>query len=216
MNAVTRRRVTTLRPNKQFRSLKGLNRALMKEPPYVLGGGRIVLGAGPVGAAIAFVGEQPGDQEDRQGAPFVGPAGAVLEEAMAKAGIDRGACYLTNAVKQFKYIRRGKKRLHQRPTTDEIVHYRWWLALELDLVAPQIIVALGATALFALAKRRLSVAEHRGPFPLLDRAGFVTIHPSAILRIPEQTARRAARRAFGVDLKRIQRLSIQARSRDAP
>jgi len=168
----------------QFRSLKALNRALIKEPPYMRRAGRIVLGAGPVGAAIAFVGEQPGDQEDRQGTPFVGPAGMVLAAAMAKTGVERSACYLTNAVKQFKYIQRGKKRLHQRPTTDEI-----------------------GTALFALANRRLGVTEHRGPLPLLAQPGFVTIHPSAILRVPERNARHAALRAFEVDLKKIRRLS---------
>jgi len=194
-------------PHQRFRSLKGLNRALLAAPPYIRGAGRIVLGEGPVGAAIAFVGEQPGDQEDRQGLPFVGPAGKVLDEAMAEAGIERGACYLTNAVKQFKYVQRGKQRLHQRPTTDEIVHYRWWLGLELELVAPRIIVALGATALFALAERRLSVAGHRGPFPLLGRPGYVTTHPSAILRMPEQRARRAAQVAFKADLDRVRRLS---------
>ena len=137
----------------------------------------------------------------------MGPAGKVLDEALAEAGIERGACYLTNAVKQFKYVQRGKQRLHQRPTTDEIVHYRWWLGLELDLVAPRIIVALGATALFALAQRRLSVSGHRGPFPLLGRAGYVTTHPSAILRMPEPSERRAARAAFNNDLERVRRLS---------
>ena len=199
--------IEAVKKDHRFRSLKGLNQALLKEPPYIRGAGRIVLGTGPVGAAIAFVGEQPGDQEDRQGKPFVGPAGALLEEAMVSAGIDRSACYLTNAVKQFNYAERGKKRLHQRPTTGAIVHYRWWLALELDLVDPRIIVALGATALFALACRRLSVTEHRGPLELLARPGFVTIHPSAILRIPERIARQAARRAFEIDLKKIRRLS---------
>src|SRR5216110_450854 len=88
---------------------------------------QVVFGAGPGKARIAFVGEQPGDQEDRQGAPFVGPAGKLLDQALAQAHIDRSACYVTNAVKQFNYVQRGKTRLHQRPTTDEIVHYRWWL-----------------------------------------------------------------------------------------
>ncbi len=194
---------------RKFRSIKGLNQALLKEPPYIRGAGDIVLGTGPVGAAIAFVGEQPGDQEDRQGKPFVGPAGAILDEGMTNSGIDRSACYLTNAVKQFKFLERGKRRIHQRPTTDEIVHYRWWLAMELDLVAPRVIVALGATALFALVSRRLSVSEHRGPFPLLARPGFVTIHPSAILRMPERGARHAALSAFVADLKKIRRLSTK-------
>lgn len=171
--------------------------------------GRVVLGAGPLGAPIAFVGEQPGDAEDRLGTPFVGPAGRILDESMAQAGIERAACYLTNAVKQFKYIQRGKARLHQRPTAAEIVHYRWWLALELDFVAPRVIVALGATALFALAKQRLSVGSCRGPFELLGRPGYVTIHPAAILRMPDRAARHAARRGFEADLGKIRRLSAR-------
>jgi uracil-DNA glycosylase len=192
---------------KKFRSIKALNRALMQAPPYIKGAGRIVPGQGPVRAAIALVGEQPGDQEDLQGLPFVGPAGKVLDQALAEAGIDRSACYLTNAVKQFKYTERGKKRLHQKPTTDEIVHYRWWLGLELDLIAPHVIVALGATAAFALSNQRISISAHRGPYALLGRPGYITTHPSAILRIPDRAARLAARKAFALDLKRISRLS---------
>jgi DNA polymerase len=194
-------------PRPRFRSLKGLNRALVAEQLFLKDAGRVVLGKGPIGAPIALVGEQPGDQEDREGVPFVGPAGRLLDEALEEAGIDRAACYLTNAVKQFSFIQRGKKRLHQRPTTATIVHYRWWLDLELAFVAPRIIVALGATALFALSNKRLPLNANRGPYPLLGLNGYVTLHPSAILRVPDQMARRTARRSFVADLQRIRRLS---------
>jgi len=191
----------------KFSSLGALNQALMEAAPFAKSAGRIILGSGPVNAAIAFVGEQPGDQEDIQGAPFVGPAGKLLDEAMSDAGIDRRQCYVTNAVKQFNYVQRGKKRLHQKPRNDVIVHYRWWLELELDLVAPTVTVALGSTALFALSRRHLSVMANRGPLELLGRKGYATVHPSAILRIPDREARHQARRAFVADLKKIGALS---------
>ena len=117
-------------------TLDELNQLIAASEPMVEGGTRAVLGEGPVGAAVAFVGEQPGDQEDLQGRPFVGPAGQLLDRAMAEAGIDRGETYVTNAVKHFKYVQRGKRRLHQRPTTGEVRHYQWWLKRELDFVAP--------------------------------------------------------------------------------
>ena len=113
-----------------------LNALIAAAPPMVEGGTRAVLGEGPIGAAIAFVGEQPGDQEDLQGRPFVGPAGQLFDRALAEVGIDRGATYVTNAVKHFKFVQRGKRRLHQRPTAGEVKHYRWWLKQELDLVGP--------------------------------------------------------------------------------
>jgi uracil-DNA glycosylase len=188
---------------RRFRSLSGLNRAL-RAAPIIAGAGRIVAGEGPIGASIALVGEQPGDQEDIEGRPFVGPAGRLLDAAMEQAGIDRADCYLTNAVKQFKFERRGKKRLHQRPTTGEIVHYRWWLEQELDLVEPAVIVALGATAAFALTGRRASLAAQHGRAQLCGRPGFITVHPSSLLRIPDQEDRRRARRAFVADLKKVE------------
>ena len=112
--------------------------------------------------AIAFVGEQPGDQEDLQGRPFVGPAGQLLDRALAEAGIDRSEAYVTNAVKHFKFVQRGKRRLHQRPTAGEVTHYRWWLKNELDLVGPRLVVALGATAVLALAGKPLPITANRG------------------------------------------------------
>ena len=139
----------------------------------------------------------------------MGPAGAPLDEALANAAIDRSACYLTNAVKQFKYVARGKKRIHQRPTTGEIVHYRWWLARGLTSSLPESSSRWGPRPYSRWPVGRLSVTEHRGPFPLLAQPGFVTVHPSAILRIPERTARHAALRAFEADLKKIRRLSLK-------
>ena len=131
------------------RSMTELNAALAASQPVVPGAARAVPGEGPVGALIAFVGEQPGDQEDRLGRPFVGPAGRLLDQAMADAGIDRKRVYLTNAVKHFKFEQRGKRRIHQRPTAGEVRHYRWWLDKELELVHPRLIVALGSTAVLA-------------------------------------------------------------------
>src|ERR1044072_5156031 len=125
--------------------------------PLVPGATRAVLGEGPIGAAIAIVGEQPGDQEDLQGRPFVGPAGQLLDRAMREAGIDRKEAYVTNAVKHFKYVDRGKHRLQQKPTTGEVRHYRWWLEKELELVQPKLVVALGASAVLALAGKALPI-----------------------------------------------------------
>jgi DNA polymerase len=166
-----------------------------------------VLGEGPVGASIAFVGEQPGDQEDLIGRPFVGPAGKTLDAALEKAGILRRETYLTNAVKHFKFEQRGKKRLHKRPTAAEVERYRWWLDLELEFIAPRIIVALGATAVLALARKPLPIGANRGPADFAGRAGYITVHPSSLLRIPEQDARRRARARFISDLKRIRALA---------
>jgi len=184
-------------------TLEELNRRLAAAPPMVEGGTRAVPGEGPVGAAIAFVGEQPGDQEDREGRPFVGPAGQLLDRALAEAGIDRSRSYLTNAVKHFKFVQRGKRRLHQKPTAGEVAHYRWWLKRELDLVAPRLVVALGATAVLALAGKPLPIAANRGPTSFDNRPGYITVHPSYLLRIPDKADRQAARAAFREDLARI-------------
>jgi DNA polymerase len=184
-------------------SLEELNRLLAASPPMVEGGTRAVPGEGPVGAAIAFVGEQPGDQEDLEGRPFVGPAGQLLDRALAEVGIDRSKTYVTNAVKHFKYVQRGKRRLHQKPTAGEVAHYRWWLKRELDLVAPRLVVALGATAVLALAGRSLPINANRGPTTFDNRKGYITVHPSYLLRIPDEADKRAAWAAFRDDLARI-------------
>ena len=189
------------------RSLAELNRLIAAAPPMVEGGTRAVLGEGPVGAAIAFVGEQPGDQEDREGRPFVGPAGRIFDRALAEAGIDREATYVTNAVKHFKHVQRGKRRLHQRPTAGEVTHYRWWLKRELDLVAPRVVVALGATAVLALAGKALPINANRGPTTFDNRQGYITVHPSYLLRIPEEAQKQEAYDAFRRDLARIRALA---------
>ena len=164
-----------------------------------------MFGEGPVGAAIAFVGEQPGDQEDLQGRPFVGPAGRLLDRAMETAGIDRGKSYLTNAVKHFKYQQRGKRRIHRKPTAGEVRHYRWWLMRELEFVHPKVTVALGATAALALTGKTTPIGRNRGPVEFDGRAGFITVHPSYLLRVPDKAAREAALQDFVADLERIRK-----------
>jgi DNA polymerase len=147
-----------------------------------------VFGEGPVDASLMLVGEQPGDQEDIQGRPFVGPAGKVLDRALAEAGIERSGIYITNAVKHFKNEPRGKRRIHKKPDTSEIDACRWWLDHELELIQPQIVVALGATAARALMRKGATISAYRGrliEFPG-HLSGFVTIHPSYLLRLQEE------------------------------
>jgi DNA polymerase len=162
-----------------------------------------VFGEGPVGATFMMVGEQPGDQEDLTGRPFVGPAGRVLDRALADAGIDRGKVYVTNAVKHFKNEPRGKKRLHKRPNRYEIEVCRVWLRQEISLVRPRLVLALGVTAAVALAERPVVLSRERGR--VLEFAdgqrGMVTVHPSAILRVPDEKARHAAFAALVGDFR---------------
>ena len=190
-------------------TLAALNRLIAAAEPGVKGGTRAVLGEGPLHPDIAFVGEQPGDQEDLAGKPFVGPAGKMLNKAMAEAGIDRRKVYVTNAVKHFKFEQRGKRRIHSKPTAGEVKHYRWWLEKELDLVRPKLVVALGATAALALAGKPLSVSGNRGPFNFKsdfhDRPGYITIHPSFLLRMPKQDKAKGWK-DFVADMKRIHKL----------
>ena len=188
-------------------TLDALNRLITASTPPIEGSTQAVLGEGPVGAPLAFVGEQPGDQEDLQGRPFVGPAGQLLDRALAEAGIDRKASYVTNAVKHFKFERRGKKRIHQKPTAGEVAHYRWWLKRELDFVHPKVVVALGATAVLALAGKALPIVRSRGETTFDGRAGFITVHPSYLLRIPDEADKRQAYRDFVADLVRIRGLA---------
>lgn len=146
---------------------------------------QLVFGEGPVDARVVLVGEQPGDREDLAGRPFVGPAGRILDECLHEAGIDRSECYLTNAVKHFKFEQRGKRRMHSRPNAGEIQACAWWLGAELDELRPEIVVALGATALMSLLGRSVGVTRNRGEL-LTASGGFsvlVTIHPSYLLRI---------------------------------
>jgi len=152
-------------------------------------GTQTVFGEGPESAGVMFVGEQPGDQEDRAGKPFVGPAGRLLNKALAEAGIDRSATYMTNAVKHFKWQERGKRRIHQKPTWAEITACRPWLEAELAVVHPRVLVLLGATAAQSLLGREFRVTQNRRTLveSSLAEAVTATIHPSAILRgEPEQ------------------------------
>ena len=161
-----------------------------------------VFGEGSPTAAIVFVGEQPGDQEDLQGKPFVGPAGKIFDRALADAGIDRGKTYVTNAVKHFKFEPRGKKRLHKRPDRGEIEACRWWLKAEIDVIEPTLVVALGATAARALSGKALTINKLRGaPIEFMGYKGLVTVHPSFLLRVPDQAARRLEYHKFVADLR---------------
>ena len=184
-----------------------LNSIIAAADPLVAGAKHAVLGEGPLNAAIAFVGEQPGDQEDIEGHPFVGRAGQLLTQAMDDAGIDRAKSYLTNAVKHFKYEQRGKRRIHQKPTTGEVKHYRWWLLRELEIVRPKLVVALGGTAALALTGKPVSVSKARGPHELGEFRGFITVHPSYLLRIPDKAAKEAAYHAFVADLRTARKLA---------
>lgn len=162
-----------------------------------------VFGEGDGRAAIMLVGEQPGDQEDRQGHPFVGPAGGVLDRALGEARLDRDKVYITNAVKHFKNEPRGKRRLHKRPNQYEVRQCRWWLDREIAIIRPRLIVALGATAAHALTGRAITLGSVRGEIiPLLgDHDGLVTMHPSAILRMRDEDERHAAFAALVADLE---------------
>ncbi len=189
------------------KSLKALNKLIAGAEPLVPGADHAVLGEGPEHADIVFVGEQPGDQEDREGRPFVGPAGQVLNQALEEAGIDRKSVYVTNAVKHFKFEQRGKKRIHQKPTMGEVKRYRWWLMKELDLVHPKLVVALGGTAAAALAGKAVAVTKARGKATFENRPGYITVHPSYLLRIPDEADKQAAYKAFVADLKQILKLA---------
>lgn len=166
-----------------------------------------VFGEGPLDAKILFVGEQPGDQEDLAGRPFVGPAGRLFDQALEKAGIDRSETYVTNAVKHFKFVARGKKRLHNRPDAGEISACRWWIQHELELIRPPVTVALGATAARSLFGKVITISRVRGePQQLRDGSEcWVTVHPSALLRIPDDDRRREERARFVEDLVRIRK-----------
>lgn len=163
-----------------------------------------VFGEGHRESRIMLVGEKPGDREDLAGRPFVGPAGRLLDRSLDEAGIDRRDAYVTNVVKHFKFERRGKRRIHKRPTAEEIRACRPWLEGELEVVRPQVIVALGATAAQALLGRQFRLTRHRGEFIHAELGVPVTatIHPSAILRAPDES-RREERAAFVRDLRGV-------------
>ena len=187
-------------------TLEELNRLIAASEPLSPGADRAVLGEGPMEPAVAFVGEQPGDQEEREGRPFIGPAGQLFDQALGEAGIDRSSIYVTNAVKHFKYEPRGKKRLHKRPNPGEVKRYRWWLQRELCFVRPKLVVAMGGTALLGLTGKPLSVLRSRGPIAFDGLPGYATVHPSYLLRLPDEAARREAYGAFRDDLMAVRRL----------
>ena len=164
-----------------------------------------VFGAGRRSSVAMLVGEQPGDREDREGAPFVGPAGRVLDEALGLAGIDRSAAYVTNAVKHFKWEARGKRRIHAKPSWSELTACRPWLEAELAVVRPAVLVCLGATAAQALLGRDFRVTKQRGEWIESDLAERVTatIHPSAVLRQRDEESRRQEMERFVEDLKPV-------------
>jgi len=170
-------------------------------------GTQTVFGEGPLDARILFVGEQPGDHEDLAGRPFVGPAGQLFDQALEKAGIDRATTYVTNAVKHFKFVQRGKKRIHDKPNAGEIAACRWWQEQERALIRPPVTVALGATAARSLFGKTVTIGKMRGvPHELSDGSEcWVTVHPSFLLRMPDEVRRREERARFVEDLVAIRK-----------
>jgi uracil-DNA glycosylase family protein len=164
-----------------------------------------VFGEGRRSATVMLVGEQPGDREDLEGRPFVGPAGQLLDDALGEAGIDRAAAYVTNAVKHFKWEARGKRRIHAKPTWSEVTACRPWLEAELAVVRPRMLVCLGATAAQSLLGKTFRVTKQRGEWIESDLAELVTatIHPSAILRQRDADARKAEFARFVDDLRKV-------------
>jgi DNA polymerase len=164
-----------------------------------------VFGEGPLNARLVFVGEQPGDQEDLAGRPFVGPAGEVFNAALEQAGIDRSGVYVTNAVKHFKFVLRGKRRIHQSPAANEIEACRWWVDQERGLIRPPVTIALGATAARSLFGKVMAIGKNRGRPHLLPHGGeaWITVHPSFLLRLPDAQARAIERQRFVDDLIRV-------------
>ena len=174
-------------------------------------GTQTVFGEGKQTSTVMFIGEQPGDREDLAGRPFVGPAGGLLDKALAEAGIDRTKVYVTNVVKHFKWEPRGKRRIHKKPNAVEIRACRPWLDAEIRVVKPRAIICLGSTAAQAVIGPKFRVSIQRGQFVESDLAAFVTatVHPSSILRTPTDDARRAETARFIDDLKKI-RAAIEA------
>lgn len=171
-------------------------------------GTQTVFGEGKPDAKVMFVGEVPGDQEDLAGKPFVGPAGNLLNKALEEAGIDRSKIYVTNTVKHFNWEARGKRRIHKKPSASEIAACRPWLDAEIDRLKPRVIVCLGATAAQALLGKQFRVTQHRGEFldsPLAPHV-TATVHPSSILRAPDDESRHEEMKRFVTDLKKVAKI----------
>lgn len=186
--------------------------------PLFKTGTQTVFGEGPASARAIFIGEQPGDMEDRSGLPFVGRAGRLLDELMEEAGIDRSKVYVTNAVKHFKWVARGKRRLHAKPTSREMAACKPWLEAELGVVKPDVVVCLGATAAQDLLGPDFRITRDRGRVfrdTAYALALLATLHPSAVLRVPTPEAREAARAGLLADLRVVHRLMEEAAARPA-
>jgi uracil-DNA glycosylase len=177
-------------------------------------GTQTVFGEGAPHARVMFVGEQPGDREDLQGRPFVGPAGLILDKALDQAGIDRSQVYVTNAVKHFKWEPRGKRRIHKKPNSIEIAACRPWLDAEIAVVRPEVIVCLGATAAQALLGNKFRVTQQRGKMMSSDFGPLITatVHPSSILRAPDDDTRHREMRLFVADIKKVAAALSQRRA----
>src|SRR5829696_5329105 len=189
--------------DREVKSLAQLNKLLKASEPLARGATQAVAGEGPDDAEIVFVGEQPGDQEDLAGRPFVGPAGQMFDRALEEAGIDRGRVYVTNAVKHFKYEPRGKRRIHKKPNNQEIEVCRWWLDQEIGLIKPDLIVALGGSAARAFMGRDVTISRERGQVMTFPNGlrGLITVHPSFLLRLPDAAAQQREYARFVEDLR---------------
>ena len=192
----------TKSPPKSLKALRAAEAACTRCPLYK-NATQVVPGEGPASARIMMVGVQPGDKEDRAGKPFVGPAGRVLDEAIAEAGIDRKDVFVTNAVKHFKFEMRGERRLHKKPIAHEFERCRWWIGLERAVVKPAVVVALGATAVHSLMGKTMTIAKIRGQVLDMPDGGkmVATIHPSYVLRIEDERDKQAQYRQLVRDLK---------------
>jgi DNA polymerase len=175
-------------------------------------GTQTVFGEGAVRAELMLIGEQPGDQEDLTGRPFVGPAGQLLDRALDEAGIDRASVYVTNVVKHFKWEPRGKRRIHKKPNASEIAACRPWLDAEIQLVKPRAIVCLGATAAQAILGKTFKVTQDHGEFVQSPLAPIVlaTVHPSSLLRAPDDETRRRETKRFIGDLRKVARSLVRS------
>src|SRR5437667_6977838 len=182
-------------------------------------GTQTVFGEGPKTARVMFVGEQPGDQEDQAGKPFVGPAGMMLDKALEKAGVDRSEVYVTNAVKHFKWEPRGKRRIHSKPSSREVAACKPWLKAEVEVVQPDLIVALGATAAQAIFGPKFRVTQHRGE-AITDSSWapcvMAPVHPSSLLRAPDEAARREAMAAFEKDIRAVKKAMDELKTHPHP
>jgi uracil-DNA glycosylase len=191
------------------RSLESLRQAAKscKGCDLYLDATQTVFGDGPGHASVMLLGEQPGDIEDQKGEPFVGPAGRMLDRALEDARISRDEVYVTNAVKHFKWIWRGKRRLHQKPSVRQVVACRPWLEVEIEVVQPEILVCMGATAAQSVTGKSIAIMKERGKFidSVLGKLTFVTIHPSAILRQRDNDEREQEYRRFASELKLVKR-----------